>query len=789
MKPSGLPIDEALPRLSQAFADRSNAVLVAPPGAGKTTVVPLALLEELWCTGKVIVLEPRRIAARGAARRMAQTLGERVGETVGLRVRLETLVSDATQIEVVTEGVFTRTILADPGLEGISAVLLDEFHERSLDADLALALALDAQALRPDLRLLPMSATLDGARVAALIEAETVASEGRAFPVAIEYRERLPRQPIEDAVARAVRVALAEHSGSVLAFLPGQREIERTVRQLAGIDAELHPLHGQLGPGEQDAAIRAAAKGTRKVVLATAIAETSITIDGVTTVVDGGLARRPRFDPATGLTRLETVRVSRAAAEQRAGRAGRTAPGQAVRLWREEQTGALDAFDPPEILHADLSGLVLDLADWGVSDPSTLRWLDPPPAPAWKEAVALLERLGALTEGRPTEHGRELASRPLPPRLAHMTAMAPDPVRAATLAFLLEERGLGGDDIDLAARLDNFARDRSSRAKGVRSLVRRAADGLRMTGNETVGATLARGFFDRVAMRGGVVEGRQRFKLANGRGAEIAADHPLAREPFLVVAEMGGANGRVFSAAPISREEIEAVLNGDIRTVREASYDVSANRVTARERDMLGALILAERSAAPEPDEAREAILAGLRRHGLAGLPWPKARARLGHLDPSALDDDVLVAELEDWLAPYLTGATVDPEALASALLARSGHDARSLERALPSHYELPTGERRALVYEAGRIELHARPQELFGLDLHPTLLDGRLPLTLVLLSPARRPIQTTDDLAAFWRGSWIDVAKEMRGRYPKHPWPDRPWEERPTNRTKKAMR
>ena len=788
---AALPVEEALPKLLAALEGNSNAVLVAPPGAGKTTLVPQALLRAPWCEGRVVVLEPRRIAARAAARRMAAMRGERVGGTVGLRVRLQTLVSPRTRIEVVTEGVFTRLVLADPALEGISAVILDEFHERSLDADLALALALDAQTLRPDLRLLAMSATLDGARVAALMEAETVQSEGRAFPVTVEYRERPPREPVEDAAARAVREALATRRGSILAFLPGRREIERTAERLGNVSASVHPLFGQLSPEAQDAAIRPAPEDTRKVVLATSIAETSLTIDGVSTVIDSGLARRPRFEPGSGLTRLETVRVSRAAAEQRAGRAGRTGPGTAIRLWREEQTGALAAFDPPEMLHADLAPLALALADWGVSDPTTLRWLDPPPRAAWDAAVSLLERLGALDHGL-TPHGRRLAAIALPPRLAHMVATAPDPKKAALLAIVLQERA-GGTDVDLAHRLDAFARDRSPHARSLRGLARRAAEGLDTPstdgGTESIGATLARGFFDRVGRRGSEVRGRRRYRLANGRGAEIDAAHPLAREPYLVVAETGGRDGTIFTAAAITRDEIEAVLGHAIETRLAVEFDAAALRVRGRERRMLGTLELEERAVPVPPDQARVAILDGLRREGLGGLPWPLERERLSLLDPSVLDDGALLGELDGWLGPFLVSDRLDAEALRDALLARSGHDRASLDRALPRQIELASGERRALDYRDGRIKLHVRPQELFGTDVHPAVSGTGEPLTLVLLSPAGRPIQTTRDLPVFWRGSWSDVVRDMRGRYPRHPWPDEPWNAAPTSRAKPRKR
>ena len=781
MNPSGLPIDEALPALREALAARSNAVLVAPPGAGKTTVVPLALLQETWCEGRVIVLEPRRVAARAAAARMARTLDERVGDTVGLRVRLQTSVGPRTRVEVVTEGVFTRLLLADPELGGVSAVLLDEFHERSLDADLALALLLDAQALRPDLRVLVMSATLDGARVAALMDAAVVEARGRAFPVTIEHRPRPAGERIEDAVARAV---LAER-GSVLAFLPGRREIERTAERLQGTGLDVRPLHGGLTPGEQDRAIRPVAPGERRAVLATSIAETSLTIDGMTAVIDSGLARRPRFDPATGVTRLETVRVSQAAATQRAGRAGRTAPGRCVRLWREEQWSALPPFDPPEILHADLAPLALDLLDWGVRDPAALVWLDPPPLPAWTEALRLLERLDAVRNGALTEHGRRLARRPLPPRLAHAVERARDPVQAAEIALLTQERGLGGADVDLAVRLDAFGRDRTPRAKALRALARRTAEGLERQGEtESVGTVLARAFPDRVAQRTAVRDGVQRFRLANGVGAGLDSAHPLARAPFLVVADLAGAAGgaRITQAAAIDRDGIEAVL--PLRRERTAEWDGTA--VRARERTVLDALVLHERPVAPTEEERTAATLDALRRDGLQALPWPDdLRPRLLALGHD-VSDAALQADLDGWLAPFLSTGPLDERLLADALLLRAGLDRHALDRAAPPRLTLPAGRAAPVRWTMDGPEVEARPQELFGLDRHPEVA-GR-PVRLVLVSPAGRPIQTTLDLPGFWRGTWVDVRRDMRGRYPKHPWPEDPVAAQPTTRTKRRV-
>ena len=557
-----LPIDEALPSLTAALEAGAMAVLVAPPGAGKTTRVPLALLDAPWRgDGKIILLEPRRLAARAAARRMAGSLGEEVGETVGYRVRLDARVSKRTRIEVVTEGVFTRTILADPELTGIAAVLFDEFHERSLDGDLGLALALDASALRDDLRLLVMSATIDGARVGRLMQgAPVIESRGRAFPVETHYVSRDPAQRLEDQVTATVLAALRADNGSALVFLPGQAEIARTAERLSGrlpADTDLAPLYGQLSPAEQDRAVQPAPSGRRKIVLATSIAETSLTIEGVRIVVDSGYRRVPAYEPATGLTRLETVRVSRAGADQRRGRAGRTEPGICYRLWSEGQTAALEAFDRPEILESDLSGLVLDLAGWGVSDPGTLSFLDPPPKPAWAEAVTLLKELDGLTaDGRITAEGEALARLPLHPRLAHMVHRAgqeDDAMTAALLAVLVTERGLGGTGVDLAHRLSAFRADRSKRAEEARSLAGRWAS---MTGSRDrsvsgdIGRHLARAYPDRVAQQAG---GRGRFRLANGRAAGLKESDSLAASPFLVVTDVTGsaANGRIRAAAAI----------------------------------------------------------------------------------------------------------------------------------------------------------------------------------------------------------------------------------------------
>ncbi|OAM76833.1 ATP-dependent helicase HrpB [Devosia elaeis] len=805
-----LPIDAVLPALADALAKGNAAVLVAQPGAGKTTRVPLALLDAPWRNdGRIIVLEPRRLAARAAARQMARLLGEDVGETVGYRVRMEARVSSRTRIEVVTEGVFTRMILGDPELSGIAAVLFDEFHERSLDADLGLALALDARALRPDLCILVMSATIDGARVAALLEgAPVIDSPGRTFPVETFYAEPDPLQRLEDQVAAATLQALREHDGSALVFLPGQGEITRTAERLATrlpAHVDLAPLYGQLSPAEQDRAIQPAPEGRRKVVLATSIAETSLTIEGIRIVIDSGFRRVPVYEPATGLTTLATTRVSRAGADQRRGRAGRTAPGICIRLWNQGQTAALAAFETPEILAADLSGLMLDLAAWGVSDPTTLAFLDPPPAPAWAEARALLTRLDALdVHGGLTAAGKALARLPLHPRLAHMIlagAEDGDAQSAAELAVLIGERGLGGDDIDLGRRLERFRLDRSRRAEDARALARRwvhAAGGKAET-FLSPGHHLARAFPDRVAQSAGP---RGRFRLANGRQAQLDETHALAGAPYIVVADLTGSagQGRIRAAASLDLPDLEALFAGHISAETSLAFDPKTNTVRARRQRRLDALRLADDTAPVTDFEKAAALLAeaALKRPEL--LPWSKEqkalRARSSFLHQSLgadwpdLSDAALAAD-PSWLAPHLVGETrladIDANHLGMALDTLLPWAKRQqIDTLLPSHFHAPSGSHLPIDYAAENgPALEIRVQELFGLDRHPAIANGRVPLLLVLLSPAHRPIQTTRDLPGFWRGSWKDVAKDLKGRYPRHPWPDDPIAASATNRAK----
>jgi ATP-dependent helicase HrpB len=805
-----LPIEEILPELRAVLDNGVNAVLVAPPGAGKTTRAPLALLDRPWAAGKLILLEPRRLAARAAAARMAWVLGERVGETVGYRVRMESKVSAKTRVEVVTEGVFTRLIQDDPGLDGVCAVLFDEFHERSLDADLGLALARDSQGvLRDDLRLLVMSATLDGAAVARLLDgAPVIESQGRAYPVDTRYLGRDPAARLEDQVVRAVRKALGEETGSLLVFLPGQGEILRTRDRLAeaGLPAnvDLCPLFGALDPREQDAAISPAPAGRRKVVLATSIAETSLTIEGVRVVIDSGFARVPRYDPASGLTRLETVRVSRAAADQRRGRAGRTEPGVCYRLWEEPETRALVPFARPEILEADLSGFALDLARWGARDPADLAFLDPPPAGAFAEARNLLARLEALdATGGLTAHGRALSDLPLPPRLAHMVirgAAGGQGELAARIAALLTERGLGGRDADLRHRLEQFERDRSPRARDARALADRWA---RAAGKPPAqppldpGLLLAEAYPERVAKaRGKAGE----YQLASGRGAHLEPTDALAREPWLAVGELGGgaARDRILLAAPLDPEALRAAFAS--RLTNEDRLEIEPDgKVRARRLVRLDRLVLEDRLVdRPDKGMIAAALLGHVRREGLSALPMGEGtaslleRARFLHARDATwpdLSEAALIASLDDWLAPILEGkrslSALGDQDIENALRTLIPWDVQKrLDTAAPARWAAPTGSRLAIDYaaEAGPT-ISVRVQELYGVEAHPMV--GGEPLVLALLSPAHRPIQVTRDLPAFWRGSWREVRTEMKGRYPRHVWPEEPWKAEATTRAK----
>ena len=811
-----LPIDAVLGRLAEALTAHNRAVLVAPPGAGKTTRVPLALLDlPVLSQGRLLVLEPRRLAARASAERMAATLNESVGATVGLRTRLDTRVSSKTRIEVITEGIFTRMILDDPALDGVAAVLFDEFHERSLDADLGLALALDAQSgLRDDLRIMPMSATLDGARVAKLMgDAPIIESEGRSFPVETLWLGREPGRRIEEQMVDAIMRALREETGSILAFLPGQGEITRVARMLEDKIRDpqiiVAPLYGAMDPAAQRAAIAPAQQGARKIVLATSIAETSLTIEGVRVVVDSGLARVPRFEPDLGLTRLETVRVSRAAADQRRGRAGRTEAGLCYRLWEQAAEGAFEPFARPEILSADLTSLVLDCAAWGENDPTRLAFLDPPPAPALTEARALLHELGALDEHeRLTDMGQRLRALPLPVRLARMIIAAAaqgEALIAAEIAALLSERGLGGDGADLRHRLDRFRRERGGRNDDLKKMARQwaksAGGTLAETSSERAGAITALGFPDRIAKARGAIGS---FVMANGRGAMVEAHDALAREAFLAIAEIAGGStsARILAAAPLDLATIESEYGARIITRDEVQFDTTSQSVRARRVTRLGTIILSEQTQkAPANEDTKDVLLKGIAALGFSALPCSKATAqwrdRVNFLRRAEgepwpdLSDATLMATLPDWLGPYAVGARSLND-LGEGIIDQALHATldwnlqQRLDVEAPTHFDAPSGQRHPIDYDSGDLPVLAiRVQELFGLKDHPSLAGGRVPLLLHLLSPAHRPIQITRDLPGFWAGSWSSVKAEMKGRYPKHVWPDDPSAATATHRAK----
>ena len=811
-----LPVSEALPALRAALNAASNAVLIAPPGAGKTTIVPLALMEEAWAAeGRILVLEPRRVAARAAARRMASLIGEdQPGGTIGLATRLDRQFSDRTRVEVVTEGLLVRRLQSDPGLEGVAAILFDEAHERNLDTDLALALALDLQrALRPELRLLAMSATLDGASFAGLMAeggtpAPVIESLGRAYPVEIRHRARDLRDPrdLPEAMASAIREALASHPGDVLAFLPGWGEIRRTAERLGGVGALVLPLHGELPPAEQDLALNPAPDGQRKVVLATSIAETSLTVPGVRIVVDGGYRRAPRLDAASGLSRLVTLRIGKAAAEQRAGRAGRTAPGVAIRLWTEALHRGLPQADRPEILEAELSGLALDCAAWG-AEPGALAFLDAPPSGTMAAARGLLRDLDALDEaGRITETGLRMARLGTHPRLARMMLAAEgnaEKALAAELAALLEERDpLRGREApaDIGLRLDLLAGgDHAAADRGAVQRIRRAASlhrrrlgiGNGVAAEGDAGALLAAGFPDRIAAKRGSMDGA--FRLASGQGARITGIDPLAKAPLLAVAdlEIAGTEARIRMAAPIERAVLEARFPERLHREEGAAFDARTGAVLARRRLRFGPLVL-EESPLPQADPAAmaAALAEAVAGRGLRDLPWSDAarqtRARIGwmrQVEGEAwpdMTDEALIASAAEWLAPHLAGLTRLQELagldLAQMLLGLLPWEARrALDEALPARLALPGGRSAAIDYARDVPTLEARAQHLFGLPGLPLLAGGRVPLQVALLSPAGRPIAITGDLAAFWVGSWAEVRKEMRGRYPKHAWPENP--------------
>ncbi|HEU4505922.1 MAG TPA: ATP-dependent helicase HrpB [Nitrospira sp.] len=872
-----LPIEDVLPELRLALARHSNALLTAPPGAGKTTAVPLALLEEAWLAGKkLLMLEPRRLAAKAASHRMATTLCESVGDSVGYRMRLDTNIGPKTKIEVVTEGVLTRLLVRNPELDGYGAILFDEFHERSLQADTGLALALETQRLvRPDLRLLVMSATLNCGPVSDLLgKAPVISCTGRMFPVDTRYLDRPLTGPLEAAVTQSIRRSLARDSGSLLVFLPGMAEIRRVERVLLdadlGSDVVIAPLHGDLPQAAQDSAIEPARPGTRKVVLATSIAETSLTIDGIRVVIDAGQLRAPRFDPRSGLTRLETIRVTQDSADQRRGRAGRLEPGICYRLWTEQEHQMLMARRPPEILDADLSSLLLNTAQWGVSDPSELSWLTPPPSGAVAQARELLTRLGALdATGRLTPHGRQMGELPLHPRLAHMLlrSVPLDCARlACDLAALLSERDflrspsarqtdvrlrldlLYGDRGEVTASVDRRAIERIKRTADQWERILQQVTGMRLLRKavdlDPVGLLLATAYPDRTAQRQNASEAR--YVLANGRGARFTHPDPLAAEPYLVIAELdaGAQWARIDLAAPVSQKQIEQLYASEVVEFEAVAWDERTNAVRASRQRRFGALVLTDNALSnPDPSLIAAALMEGVRKAGLQTLAWtpelqdwrrriqflrrlgqrdvPASRGWAGEIDQRDVSasgasredavsrrrgggagekdtasawpdvsDERLADTLEEWLGPYVAGMTtlervqrMDLTTPLHALLSRAQQ--RELERLAPTHLTVPSGSRIRVDYAEDVPILAVRLQEMFGSKDTPRLVHGTLPVMLHLLSPAKRPVQVTRDLASFWANAYPEVRKELRGRYPKHHWPEDPLAAPPTAKVK----
>lgn len=827
---TGLPVEEALATLRDALRSGTSAVLQAPPGAGKTTRVPLALLDEPWLEGRrILILEPRRLAARAAARHMASLLGEPVGKTVGYRIRLETRVGPETRIEVVTEGVLTQLLQSDPALEGVGLVIFDEFHERSLHADLGLALCLQSRALlREDLRILAMSATLDGQAVARLLgDAPIITAEGRMYEVETRFLDRRVEGWTEPVVVRAILRALEEEQGDILVFLPGAAEIRRVAAGLeeagTGPGVVVAPLYGNLPQEAQDRAIEPSREGLRKVVLATSIAETSLTIEGIRVVIDSGLMRVPRFSPRTGMTRLETIPVSRASADQRRGRAGRLGPGVCYRLWTEYDDAALAAHTKPEILEADLAPLALELAAWGETDPSALTWLDPPPDAAFAQARELLQALGALDgAGTITAHGREMAGLGLHPRLAHMLLRARElglGAVACDLAALLGERDLfrGTDaipDCDVRLRLEVLRSPDRNRSltvdRGTLHRIREEAGHLRRRLGvdsadpydvDAAGLLLAFAYPDRIAQRRQGQAGR--YLLRNGRGAELVGAQSLATEPYIVAAELDGSGkeSRIFLAAPLDADALERYFGEQIERESTIAWDAESQSVRARSRRRIGALILEDAPLTePDADAVLEALIEGIASEGLEILPWSDAARRfqqrlafLHQLDPSWPDtsDAALAATIEVWLAPYLYGLRsradlqrLDLTAVLEAMLPWERR--RLLDEYAPTHVVVPSGSRLPIDYtDPAAPVLAVRLQEMFGLQETPRIAGGTVPLTLHLLSPARRPVQVTRDLANFWKTTYFEVKKDLKGRYPKHYWPDDPLEAIPTHRVR----
>ncbi len=803
-----LPIESVLPELLQALRSERSVVLQAPPGAGKTTRVPVALVDEAWLAGRrIVMLEPRRLAARAAATFMARQLRENVGDTIGYRIRFDTRVSSRTRIEVVTEGVLTRLLQDDPALEAYGAVIFDEFHERSVHADLGLALTLQSRAvLRDDLRIIVMSATLQSGSIAELLgNAPSITSEGRSFPVETNYLERTREGFVEPVVARHVRLALHEHDGDVLVFLPGAAEIRRTQEQLSDIPDVL-PLYGNLTQAEQDHAIAPSPTGKRKVVLATSIAETSLTIEGVRVVIDSGLMRVPRFDVRTGMTRLDTMAVSKASADQRCGRAGRLGPGVCYRLWTRYEQEALVPHSTPEILEADLAPLALDLATWGTIDPLQLTWLDAPPAAAFAQARELLSELGALDNaGNITKHGKRMARLPAHPRIAHMLLRAQElncaPL-ACDIAALLSERDImrgAQPDPDLQLRLAAMHGKRIADVDaGALQRARREAEQLRRTMHATgsaddtwAGVLLAFAYPDRVAQKR---EQRGRYLMRNGRGATIDPQFNLAGEDYIVAAALDGRgrDSRVFMGAAITEAELREHFGEQIERTQEV--ELRGEHMRAVQREEFGAIVLAESHVAkPDPDAIAKALVSAARERGLGALSWTddarsfQQRVRfMRTLDDSWPDvsDAALIDNLEAWLAPMLAGVTSLQKVDVLAALQTIVHWdlRRRLDSLAPTHFEVPTGSHIRIDYsDAAAPSVAVRLQEVFGLSETPRIGGNRVPITMQLLSPARRPVQVTRDLASFWKKGYFEVKKELKGRYPRHYWPDDPLVAEPT--------
>jgi ATP-dependent helicase HrpB len=792
------PVDAVIPDLDRALEAHSSAILIAEPGAGKTTRVPLLLRDASWLTSKkIVMLEPRRLAARAAATRMAKTLGENAGQTVGYTVRLDRRVSAATRIEVVTEGVLTRRLQQDPELSDTSLVIFDEFHERSLDGDLGLALTLDVQkSLRPDLKILVMSATLDAERLSRFLDGtQVIEAKGRVYPVTTKYLDKTQRQTIAADVARGIRAALRETDASILAFLPGESEIRRTEEALLASDlqsnVEVRPLYGALDFAAQDAAIQPASEGKRKIVLATTIAETSLTIDGIGAVVDGGYKRAPRFDPASGMTALQTVRVSLASADQRRGRAGRLGPGTCYRLWPEAETRALQPFDPPEILVADLAPLVLELAAWGVTDPMSLKWLDPPPQAAFAQARDLLRSLEAIDDqGRITGQGRAMVQLPLHPRLAHMVVKAKSS-EAAELAAFLSERG-GGNATDVSTQMAQMRGNTRERVKAAAKQISSIASISRDAPRLSSGVLLAFAYPDRIAQRRG---GDRRYRFSGSGGGILPEHDSLSVNDWLAVATTDGSSGdqKIRLAAPLSLAEIEEHFEALIEVREDVAWDARAQAVIASRAKKLGALVLEEKPLAnADPETMTAAMLKGIENMGLAVLPWTDAanafRARIAFLRRvfpddgwPAFSDEALAPSLSGWLAPYLSGVIrrshLERLDLLDILRARMPHDLmRRMEKLAPVRIEVPSGADVRIDYDTdGDPVLRVRLQEMFGLATTPVIADGRAKLRIELLSPAGRPLAVTQSLETFWTSGYPSVRSDMRGRYPKHAWPEDP--------------